>query len=87
MSPVDFPTANQTFGKPENMEDEECLPLRAEVGIDNDGYPYVVTAWMPNVDDMKALNRGEPIYLKTIGGGLAPTSMFTLDQEGKGNWD
>src|SRR5205807_925867 len=35
-------------------------------GIDADDYPYFLTAWKPSYEDLQALNRGEPIYVKTL---------------------
>lgn len=45
-----------------------------------------MTAWKPNKEDLEALNRGEPIYIKIIGKGLPPISVFTLDENGNGNF-
>lgn len=87
MRPVDFKTANTTFGKPENMSDEQCTPLRAEVGVDINGFPYICSAWMPNIDDLAAINRGEPIYIKVVSNSLPPMAIFTIDNEGNSNED
>lgn len=87
MYSVDFPGSNKKFGPPENMTDEECLTINAQIGIDDQRFPYVMTAWQPNADDVKAINEGRPIYLKILGGGMPPVFLFTTDANGVGNWD
>ena len=67
------------------MTDEECLGLPAQRGVDSGGFPYFLTGWMPNKEDLEALNRGEPIYLKVIGNGFPPVAMFTVDEENEIN--
>lgn len=49
-------------------------------GIDTENYPYFVTAWKPSYEDIQAINRGEPIYIKTLSKGLPPMAVFTLDE-------
>lgn len=83
--PIKFEGVNTNLGKPDNMTDEECLGLPAQRGVDGSGFPYFLTGWMPNKEDLEALNRGEPIYLKVIGNGFPPVAMFTVDQEGELN--
>lgn len=85
MRPIDFSTANQTFSKPKEMTDEECTPLRAEIGVDVQGYQYICTAWMPNIDDLEAIKRGEPVYLKILSPVLFPMHLFTLNEKGEIN--
>lgn len=55
-------------------------------GIDTCDYPYFLTAWKPSYEDLQALNRGEPIYVKTLCKQLPPMSLFTLDENGNGNF-
>jgi hypothetical protein len=59
-------------------------PLLKE--IDQDKFPYFLTAWKPSYEDLQALNRGEPIYIKTLSAGLPPMSLFTLNEKGEGNF-
>lgn len=48
---------------------------------------FFLTAWKPSYEDLQALNRGEPVYIKTISnGGLPPMAVFTLDEQGNGNF-
>ena len=85
MIPVDFEGTNLVLNKPSDMTDEECSPIKAHAGVDAAGYPFILTAWMPNIDDVEAIKRGEPIYLKVIGSGFQPTAMFTLNEKGEAN--
>ena len=48
---------------------------------------YYLTAWKPSYEDLQALNRGEPIYIKTIAQGLPPMAVFTLDENKEPNWE
>jgi hypothetical protein len=52
---------------------------------DNDGFTFYVTAWKPSYEDLQSLNRGEPIYIKTISNGLPPMAVFTLDENNNCN--
>lgn len=55
-------------------------------GIDTSDYPYYVTAWKPSYEDLQALNRGEPVYVKTLSRQLPPMALFTLDENNNGNF-
>ncbi len=46
-----------------------------------------VTAWKPNKEDLEALNKGLPIYIRTLSAGLPPMAVFTIDENGNPNWD
>lgn len=52
---------------------------------DQEGFDFYLTAWKPSYEDLQALNRGEPIYIKTISQGLPPMAVFTLDENNKLN--
>jgi len=58
-------------------------PLYA--GIDSENFPYYMTAWKPNYEDLQALNRGEPVYIKVVSKALPPMAVFTLDEKGNCN--
>jgi hypothetical protein len=62
------------------------LPPAIYAGIDAENFKYFMTAWKPNKEDIDAINRGEPIYIKTISTGLPPMAVFTLDENGEGNF-
>jgi hypothetical protein len=53
---------------------------------DQDNFKYFLTAWKPSYEDLQALNRGEPIYVKTLSTGLPPMALFTLDENNEGNF-
>lgn len=62
------------------------FPPGVYAGIDSEKFSYYMTAWQPNKEDLDALNRGEPIYIKTISKGLPPMAVFTVDENGNGNF-
>jgi hypothetical protein len=62
------------------------VPEGVYAGIDTQQFPYYMTAWKPNKEDLEALNRGEPIYIKTLAQGLPPMAVFTVDEKGEGNF-
>lgn len=84
MIPIFFPGAVK-IKKPKEMTDEECFSVYATYDIDSQGYPYFLTAWKPSYEDMQALQRGEPIYIKIVATGLPPMMLFTLDEKGEAN--
>jgi hypothetical protein len=57
------------------------LPPGTMAGVDEEGFTYFLTAWMPNKEDREAINRGEAIFIKTVSNGLPPMELFTLDQK------
>lgn len=85
MHPVQFPGSVE-IKKPESMTDEQCSSAWIVAGIDNDGYPYYMTAWMPNYEDLQAIEEGRPIMVKVIGQQLPPIALFTLDENNHGNF-
>jgi hypothetical protein len=85
MHPIEFPGSVE-IKKPNTMTDEECSSAWATAGIDGDGFPYYMTCWKPNYEDMKAIIEGRPVYVKTIGKQLPPMALFTLDENNKGNF-
>lgn len=62
------------------------LPEGVYAGIDSERFPYYLTAWKPNKEDIEAVNRGEPIYIKTLSRQLPPMAVFTLDENKNGNF-
>lgn len=86
MKPIDFEGTNVELVKPDDMTDEQCGPLTALFGEDLEtARPCFITAWQPSNDDLKAINEGKPIYLKTIGKSFAPALLFTLTDDHKIN--
>lgn len=62
------------------------LPPAVCAGIDAAEYPFYMTAWQPNKEDIEAINRGQPIYIKTLARQLPPMAVFTVDENGQGNF-
>lgn len=87
MYSTDFPDSNTTIGKPGNMTDEQCLSIRAHIGVDTQNFPFILVAFKPNIDDIKAMNEGRPLYVKFIGRQMPPVAMFTLDENGNANFE
>lgn len=52
---------------------------------DVEGFDFFLTAWKPSYEDIQAINRGEPIYIKTISQGLPPMAVFTMDENNEVN--
>lgn len=84
MQPVNFEGAVE-IKKPASMTDEQCMSVYAAKGVDEAGFPFFLEAWKPSFEDLQALNRGEPVYIKIISQGLPPIAVFTLDENGKCN--
>lgn len=59
--------------------------IPAMAGTDKWQFPYYLTAWKPNKEDIEAINRGEPVYIKSISTGLHPMAVFTVDEKGELN--
>jgi hypothetical protein len=84
MQPVEF-QGSRMIGKPKDMTDEECFAIPAASGVDDAGFPYWVTAWRPSYEDLQALQRGEPVWVKSTSHGLVPMLLYTLDENGNHN--
>lgn len=86
MHGIKFDGCNIELGKPDGMTDEQCFSLPAMKGIDPNGFPYILTAFAPNKEDLIALQDGRPLYLKVVGTQFPPVALFTLDEDGNGNF-
>ena len=87
MKGIKFEGATFDLIKPNNMTDEQCNSLPATRGVDNNGFEYILTAFQPSEEDIKAFNEGRPLYLKVIGTSFAPVSLYTLNENGEGNFE
>jgi hypothetical protein len=85
MHPINFEGSNVNLTKPENMTDEECASLPAEKNVDAQGFHYILTAWMPNKEDLESLQKGNPLFLKILGVAHPPVAMFTVNENGEAN--
>lgn len=86
MYPVNFEGSNFNLVKPENMTDEQCMGLPAMRGVDSNGFNFILVAFKPNYEDLKALQEGRELYLKVIGNRFAPVALYTVDENGNGNF-
>lgn len=85
MRAIHFKQANVELGKPQGMTDEECMPISAYKGVDENGTPYLNTVWMPNKEDIDAILAGRPIILSIYGNSMPPVAMFTVNEKGETN--
>lgn len=68
------------------MQMNATIPPGLYAGVDEDDFPYYMTAWQPNKEDLEALNAGRPVYVKTLSKGLPPMALFTLNENNEGNF-
>lgn len=85
MRAIHFQESNITFEKPTTMDDSECLPISAFIGVDKNGHPHINTVWQPSKEDIEAINAGRPIVVCVLGSALPPMALFTYDENGKSN--
>ena len=85
MLAIDFEGTNIQLDKPSNMTDAQCASVRAFAGVDNDGFPFFLTAWQPSKEDIEAINSGRPIMLKLLGDRFQPVAMYTYDENYNAN--
>lgn len=65
----------------------EQVPEFAYAGVQVEGppYPFTLTAWKPSKEDIDAILRGEPIWVRILSHTVNPMSLFTLDEAGQIN--
>jgi len=85
MRAIDFPEANKQYGKPLSMTDEECYSVSVLEQKDQQGRITMTTVWMPNKEDIKAINAGRPVILTFTHNVLPPHVLYTIDEEGNIN--
>lgn len=76
---TNFEGQNGLFKAPVDMKDR-CGDLPVLITKDSFGDPIIVSAWMPSAEDLAAMNAGRAMYLKIVGKGMPPVSLFTLDE-------
>jgi hypothetical protein len=82
---VDFEGSNADWGKPDSMSDEECMPVSAYNHYTEEGELLsVTTMWMPNKEDLEALNAGRGLMLQ-VHGVMVPVALFTFNEKGEIN--
>lgn len=83
------------IGKPPSMTKEQCVPAYAmpftqEIDVQPlDTEPDQATkkqtvqcfllCYQPNEADLRALNAGQPVWLKIMAAGLPPHALWTMD--------
>jgi hypothetical protein len=74
------------LGKPADMSEEQCRSLPVWMADQpNTGIPLVISAWMPNKEDIEAIVAGRPVYLAVVGHTMAPVDLYTTDEAGEIN--
>ena len=78
MQPVVIDKFDNAFGAPPDWKGEqvECMPLAYRL-IDTPEGKFYVSAWMPDAEDLAAINRGEPLNLWVRGPGHPVVAMTT----------
>lgn len=76
MNFTDFPEANVTYGKPQDMTDDQCGSLRVFRGYYNtgdnmDGMPVLASKWLTS--------EGKPVWLFILGHQMPPVSLEDRD--------
>lgn len=84
MHSIEF-EGSKVIGKPSDMTDEQCSSVYAAGAVDESGFPYTVVCMSPNLEDIKAMQEGRPLFIKFIGVGLRPFAVWTLDEKGEIN--
>jgi hypothetical protein len=84
MQPINFDGAVE-IGKPKELTDEQCMSSFALRGIDENQFPYFLQCWKPSYEDMQAIARGEPIWIKILAQRLPPIAIYTMDENGNCN--
>ncbi len=85
MLPIDIEGFNKTYGPPSNWKRGHCATIAVYEGVDNNGHPFIVTAWKPNDKDKEAIAADLPIYQRYCTIGLVPSSLYTCDVDGNFN--
>lgn len=77
MIAVEFEQQNCILGKPENMTDEQCLPLPVFKGKDTSGFNIIISCWKLSKEDIEEINKNGTIYLSIVGNNMPPVALIT----------
>lgn len=81
MTPVEPPVTTNVFVAPVGMSSSQVSKISAYVnrikGGNLDGTGFVVTAWIPSADELRALNAGGSVFLSCLGS--LPPHMLTAN--------
>lgn len=75
MIPTHFEQVNFEFLKPADMTDEQCGSLPVHKGVDQNGFPVIVSCWKLNYEELKLIQETGQIYLIITGTGMPPVSV------------
>ena len=70
------PSNNRVLGAPKDWDQKE-LPVGALPVTDGliDGYPCVQSFWVPDAEELAALNAGGMVLLQIIGNSMPPAAV------------
>lgn len=74
MIPGHIHGATRQLGKPDNMTDEQCVPLAIK-DTRIDGCNVMVSAWFPSPDEVRKMMAGQPVHLYVWGTGHPPVGL------------
>ena len=66
MKPIEFPESNIVLNKPDEMTDEECMPLPVCVCRDVDDLPLIISCWKPTPEEWDTLCEQGRIYIAIV---------------------
>lgn len=66
MKPIEFPEANTVLNKPDEMTDEECMPLPVCVCRDSEDLPLIISCWEPTPEEWDTLRKQGRIYIAIV---------------------
>ena len=66
MKPIQFPESNIVLNKPDEMTDEECMPLPVCVCRDSEDLPLIISCWEPTPEEWNALRKQGRIYIAIV---------------------
>lgn len=79
MQPVPFKGSKRLEGNDKNLD------LHYDHGVDKSGREFILLAMQPSYEDIQAINRGEPIFIKVIGNVAPSMLLYTVDENGNCN--
>lgn len=80
MEPIKHPIANKTLMPPADWDEEangECVPLEVFSSVIGDDI-CIQSAWMPNAEELAALNSGQPVIIFVYGSRIPPMAVGVL---------
>lgn len=80
MLPVDFPEASITLTSTSGLTNvnEPYDDLRVHIKpVPNSAFPFIISKWQPNKEDIEAINAGGAIYLISRGFSMLKVEFTT----------